>query len=139
MIQTTADTRVRMRKIAALGLAAGLLLTGCGRDNAATSTTETGKAVAGGAATGTINMWAQGDEAKLPGFLKEFEAANPGVKVDVTAIPWDAAHNKYQTAIAGGTTPDIAQMGTTWMGDFGDAFDPTPRRHRYRRLLSRAR
>lgn len=127
MIQTTGDTRVRIRKIAALGLAAGLLLTGCGRDNAATSTPETGKAVAGGAATGTINLWAQGDEAKLlPGLLKDFEAENPGVKVNVTAIPWDAAHNKYQTAIAGGTTPDIAQMGTTWMTDFSDAFDPKP-------------
>ena len=50
-------------------------------------------------------------------FAKEFEAANPGVKVQVTAIPWDAAHNKYQTAIAGGKTPDVAQMGTTWMGE----------------------
>jgi multiple sugar transport system substrate-binding protein len=127
MIQTTVDTRVRIRKIAALGLAAGLLLTGCGRDTAPTSTTETGKAIASGAATGTINMWAQGDEAQLlPGLLKDFEAENPGVKVNVTAIPWDAAHNKYQTAIAGGTTPDIAQMGTTWMTDFSDAFDPKP-------------
>ena len=127
MIQTTVDTRVRMMKIAALGLAAGLLLTGCGRDNAAPSGTETGKAVAGGAATGTINVWAQGGEAVLlPELMKDFEAENPGVKVNVTAIPWDAAHNKYQTAIAGGTTPDLAQMGTTWMTDFSDAFDPKP-------------
>jgi multiple sugar transport system substrate-binding protein len=116
-----------MTKIAALGLAAGLLLTGCGRDNAASSGTETGKAIASGAATGTINVWAQGGEAKLlPELVKDFEAENPGVKVNVTAVPWDAAHNKYQTAIAGGTTPDLAQMGTTWMTDFSDAFDPKP-------------
>lgn len=116
-----------MRKIAALGLAAGLLLTGCGRDNPASSGTETGKAIAGGAATGTINLWAQGGEAALlPEFVKDFEAENPGVKVNVTAIPWEAAPNKYQAAIAGGTTPDIAQMGTTMMTDFGDAFDPKP-------------
>jgi multiple sugar transport system substrate-binding protein len=62
----------------------------------------------------------------MPAFAKEFEAANPGVKIKVTALPWDAAHNKYQTAIAGGTAPDVAQMGTTWMGDFADAFVPTP-------------
>ena len=74
-----------------------------------------------------MTMWAQGAEAEnLPELLKEFEAANPGVTVEVTPIPWDAAHNKYQTAIAGGQTPDIAQMGTTWMGDFADAFDPAP-------------
>jgi len=127
MIQATVDTRVRMRKIAALGLAAGLLLTGCGRDNPASSDAETGKAIAEGAATGTINVWAQGGEATLlPELMKDFEAENPGVKVNVTAIPWDAAHNKYQTAIAGGTTPDLAQMGTTWMTDFSDAFDPKP-------------
>ncbi|MGO4247912.1 sugar ABC transporter substrate-binding protein [Paenarthrobacter sp. RAF54_2] len=127
MIQTTADPRVRMRKIAVLGLVAGLLLTGCGRDNQASNGTETGKAIASGAATGTINLWAQGGEAKLlPELMKDFEAENPGVKVNVTAIPWDAAHNKYQTAIAGGTTPDLAQMGTTWMTDFSDAFDPKP-------------
>lgn len=127
MIQTTVDTRVRLRKIAALGLAAGLLLTGCGRDNAASSGTETGKAIAGGAATGTVELWAQGGEAALlPEFVKDFEAENPDVKVNVTAIPWDAAVNKYQAAIAGGTTPDIAQMGTTMMTDFGDAFDPKP-------------
>jgi multiple sugar transport system substrate-binding protein len=116
-----------MRKIAALGLVAGLLLTGCGRDNPASSDAETGKAIAEGAATGTINVWAQGGEATLlPELMKDFEAENPGVKVNVTAIPWDAAHNKYQTAIAGGTTPDLAQMGTTWMTDFSDAFDPKP-------------
>jgi multiple sugar transport system substrate-binding protein len=127
MIQTRTDTRVRIRKIAALGLAAGLLLTGCGRDNASSTTAETGKSIASGAATGTINMWAQGSDAQfLPQLLKDFEAENPGVKVNVTAIPWDAAHNKYQTAIAGGTTPDLAQMGTTWMTDFSDAFDPKP-------------
>ena len=68
---------------------------------------------------------AEGD--KLPALVKEFEAANPGVKVNVTAIPWDAAHDKFKTAIAGGSTPDVAMVGSTWMGEFGpDALDPTP-------------
>jgi multiple sugar transport system substrate-binding protein len=115
---------------AAVGLVvAALVLTACGR------TTETApggggsaaSTIASGPATGTITVWAQADEgAALPAFAKEFEAANPGVKVKVTALPWDAAHNKYQTAIAGGSTPDVAQMGTTWMGDFADSFVPTP-------------
>jgi multiple sugar transport system substrate-binding protein len=126
MIHTHSDSRVRIRKIAVLGLAAGLLLTGCGRDNTSVGA-ETAKAIAGGAATGTINLWAEGAEAQLlPEFLKDFEAKNPGVKVNVTALPWDAAHNKYQTSIAGGTTPDVAQMGTTWMSDFKDAFETNP-------------
>lgn len=114
-------------KAAAVGIAAALLLTGCGRDSAGPADSSPAEAIASGAATGTLTVWAQGAEGEaLPALLKDFEAENPEVKVNVTAIPWDAALSKYQTAIAGGTTPDIAQMGTTWMGDFSNAFDPTP-------------
>ncbi|KIS25676.1 ABC transporter substrate-binding protein [Arthrobacter sp. SPG23] len=115
-------------KAAAVGLAATLLLTACGRDSTGSSAASSAQPIASGAASGTITLWAQGSEGEaLPALLKEFESENPGVKVNVTAIPWDAALSKYQTAIAGGTTPDVAQMGTTWMGDFADSFDPTPK------------
>lgn len=116
------------KKAAAVGLAAALLLTACGRDTAGSSPASSSEPIASGPASGTITLWAQGSEGEaLPALLKEFEAENPGVKVNVTAIPWDAALSKYQTAIAGGTTPDVAQMGTTWMGDFADSFDATPK------------
>jgi multiple sugar transport system substrate-binding protein len=112
--------------VTAVVLAMAMVAAGCGRGDS-TSGPASASAVATGPVSGTITMWAQGAEGeKLPALLKEFEAANPGIKVNVTAIPWDAAHNKYQTAIAGGTTPDVAQMGTTWMADFAGAFDPTP-------------
>ena len=121
----------RKKAIYAAGLmAAVLVLSACGRSSdtgTAAESSAPAASISDGPATGKLTMWAQGAEGeKLPELLKEFEAANPGVTVDVTPIPWDAAHNKYQTAIAGGQTPDIAQMGTTWMGDFADAFDPTP-------------
>ncbi len=121
----------RRRMIYTAGLMAGVLaLSGCGRGSDTGSTsgaTESAAVISDGPATGNLTVWAQGAEGEnLPALLKEFKAANPGVKVDVTPIPWDAAHNKYQTAIAGGQTPDIAQMGTTWMGDFADAFDRAP-------------
>jgi multiple sugar transport system substrate-binding protein len=102
-------------------LSGALCVTACGR-SASTDEPAGGGAIGAGPATGTITMWAQGAEAEqLPTLLKEFQAANPDVKVNVTPIPWSAAHNKYQTAIAGGTTPDIGQLGTTWMGEFGAA------------------
>jgi multiple sugar transport system substrate-binding protein len=71
-------------------------------------------------------MGAEGD--KLPALAKEFEAANPGVKVEVTAIPWDSAHDKFTTAITANKTPDAAMVGTTWMGEFAGlgALDATP-------------
>src|SRR5690606_8247708 len=49
-------------------------------------------------------------------------------KVTVTAIPWDAAHQKLSGAIAGQETPDVSMIGTTWMGEFAKtgALDPTP-------------
>ncbi len=121
----------RKKSTYAVGLlAVALVLSACGRSTDTSSTggaTEPAGSISAGPATGALTMWAQGAEGeKLPALLKEFEAANPGVTVEVTAIPWEAAHNKYQTAIAGAQTPDIGQMGTTWMGDFTNGFDPTP-------------
>ena len=112
---------------AVIFVSAAMVLTACGRGGGGSEAPAAAGTIAAGPAKGTLTVWAQADEgAALPAFAKEFEAANPGVKVKVTALPWDAAHNKYQTAIAGGSTPDVAHMGTTWMGDFADAFAPTP-------------
>lgn len=121
---------ISTRAFVVLG-AMALTLTACGRsaDTPAggAASAEPAATLSSGPATGALTVWAQGAEGeKLPALLAEFTAANPGVTVDVTAVPWDAALSKYQTAIAGGQTPDVAQMGTTWMGDFADAFDPTP-------------
>ncbi|MBT8226083.1 MAG: sugar ABC transporter substrate-binding protein [Dactylosporangium sp.] len=105
-----------------------LVVSGCGR-SADDRAPDAAGTIGSGPATGTVTMWAQGAEAeKLPELLTEFKAANPDVTVKVTAVPWGAAHDKYQTAIAASTTPDIGQMGTTWMGEFAaaDAFAPTP-------------
>jgi len=123
--------RLKQRRATAAMLAvsvgAASLLAACGRSSDSEGEPTAATTIASGPATGTITIWAQGIEGEeLPGFAKDFEAANPDVTIEVTALPWDAAHNKYQTAIAGGTTPDIAMMGTTWMGDFADAFVPTP-------------
>jgi multiple sugar transport system substrate-binding protein len=109
--------------------AAALTVAACGREEAGSTGGETGEAVASGAATGTITVWAMGAEGEnLPTLAKEFETANPGVKVQVTPIPWDAAHDKFTTAITANKTPDVAMVGTTWMGEFAQlgALDPTP-------------
>ncbi len=120
------------RTIAAVGAATALALvaTGCGRGGeSGGGTSETASAVDTASAKGEITVWAMGAEGdKLPGIVKSFEAANPGTKVKVTAIPWSAAHDKFSNAITAGTTPDAAMVGTTWMGEFAglDALDPKP-------------
>ncbi len=111
----------------AITVAAGITLAGCGRADSTSGGGEAPSVLDDQPATGVLNVWAQADEAAaLPAFADEFMELNPDLTINVTALPWDAAHNKYQTAIAAGTTPDMAQMGTTWMPDFADAFLQVP-------------
>ena len=106
---------------------AALALSACGRGTGAAASNDQAKDVSSGKATGTITVWAMGAEGeKLPALAKQFESANPGVKVNVTAIPWDAAHDKFTTAITAGKTPDAAMVGTTWMGEFAGSRRPRP-------------
>ncbi|GAB3147918.1 extracellular solute-binding protein [Microbacterium neimengense] len=117
---------VRLGAVALLAVAA-LSLAGCGRADDAGTAAQEATTIGSEPATGKITMWAMGTEGEaLPDFVKTFEEANPGVEVDVTAIPWDSAYSKFQTAIASGNTPDIAMMGSTWMADFADAFQTVP-------------
>ena len=63
-----------------------------------------------------LEFWAMGREGEVVTALtREFEAANPGVRVDVQQIPWEAAHEKLLTAFVGDATPDLAQIGNTWI------------------------
>lgn len=107
--------------------AAAIALTGCGRTSDTGSGAAEASTIGDAKAEGTLTMWAMGAEGEaLPEFVKQFEEANPGVTVEVTPVPWDAAYSKFQTAIAGGNTPDLAMVGSTWMADFGDALQTVP-------------
>jgi len=61
-------------------------------------------------------MGAEGDSLKV--LASDFMKQNPGIHVTVQSIPWANAHQKLLTAVAGSQTPDITQMGTTWMSEF---------------------
>jgi multiple sugar transport system substrate-binding protein len=117
------------RKAAALAVLAALAVTGCGRDEGSGTEDAQAKEVSSGKAKGDITVWALGAEGeKLGEIAADFEAANPDAKVKVTVIPFDAAHNKISTAIAGGQTPDVSLVGTTWVPEFSatGALDATP-------------
>ena len=115
--------------IAALAVAS-LVLTACGReDDAGAGGEDQSKAISSGKATGTVEVWAMGTEGEeLGDFVADFEEANPDADVKVTAVPWEAAHDKISNAIAAGETPDVSLIGTTWMGEFAqaDGLMPTP-------------
>ncbi len=71
---------------------------------------------AGAAQKTTVTFWQAGGDATSSGvireIIKDFEAANPDIKVNFQAIPWaEDPHMKFQAAIVGGTIADIFTVG----------------------------
>ena len=117
-----------MKRTVVLVGALVLALTGCGRDDGGGEAAQ-GQQVQEGKATGEITVWAMGTEGeKLSALAEDFMAENPDAKVTITPVPWDGAHGKIATAIAGKQTPDVSMLGTTWMGEFAGtgALDVVP-------------
>jgi multiple sugar transport system substrate-binding protein len=67
----------------------------------------------------TVKFWGMGNEGEMvKSLIAEFERRNPDITVDVQQIPWTAAHEKLLTAFAGESTPDVCQLGNTWLPEF---------------------
>ena len=111
-------------------LATALVLAGCGRsDDSGAGNEAQSDPIDDSPAEGTIEVWAMGAEGDaLDAFAEEFEEQNPDAEVEVTAVPWESAHDKIANAITAGETPDVSLIGTTWMGEFAEAdgLMPTP-------------
>ena len=68
-----------------------------------------------------LELWAVGREGELVDALtREFEASHPGIRVEVQTLPWQGVHEKLLTSFVGGATPDVAQMGNTWIPEFAE-------------------
>ena len=61
--------------------------------------------------------------------------AIPSIEVQVQQLPWTAAHEKLLTAYAGGSLPDLCQLGNTWLPELAalDALEPLDARGARRR------
>jgi multiple sugar transport system substrate-binding protein len=57
----------------------------------------------------------------LKGMVARFEAANPGVKVEITSLPWGQAFEKLATMVSGGEIPDVVEMPERWMSLYANA------------------
>lgn len=67
----------------------------------------------------TLEFWAMGREGEVAAELMPgFHRRNPDIRVKVQQIPWTAAHEKLVTAFVGDATPDVAQLGNTWIPEF---------------------
>lgn len=117
--------------IVALTMTIAVAACGRGEDTGGSSSqaASLAPATSEGPATGEIQVWAMGTEGdNLQVLADAFIEANPDATVDITPIPWEAAHDKIANGIAAGGTPDVSMIGTTWQGEFAStgALDPTP-------------
>ena len=103
---------------AAAGLAAASLVVaacGGGDDDNAPSAAER---------TGTLNVWLMQDasgEAWAPIVTQattEFNKKYPKVQVKVTTLQWVDGQQRLNTAFAGNSPPDVAEVGNTWTSGF---------------------
>lgn len=97
----------------AVAAAASLLLAGCGGSSSGGSGTDAN-------AKQTITFWDNnGGPDRTPlwqGLIADFEKANPNITVKYVGIPSASVQQKYDTAIAGGGTPDVGGVTTSYLG-----------------------
>ena len=109
----------RSLPIVALGLTAALALTACagGSDDAGNGDVN--------AEGQTLTVWImEGTNPDSEAFFDSVGEAfteETGAELDVEFVQWADAHDRFVTSIAGGTTPDVAETGTTWTAEFADA------------------
>jgi ABC-type glycerol-3-phosphate transport system substrate-binding protein len=108
-------TRRDFLRVTGVGLAtlsAADLLAACvGQSSSSTSTV-------------TLNFWHGYSDLETKAFnsqvIPAFESANPGIKINAQAVPYDAFHRKLVTAIAGGEAPDAIRSDIIWVPEFAD-------------------
>ncbi|KJK33832.1 sugar-binding protein [Lentzea aerocolonigenes] len=78
----------------------------------------------------TITFWDNnGGPGRTPIYqelIKRFEAANPDIKIEYVGVPSSSVQQKYDTAIAGGSTPDVGGVTTSYLAHLvgQDALEP---------------
>lgn len=61
-------------------------------------------------------FWTVGREGEaMAALLPDFQRAHPDIRVRLQQLPLTVAHQKLLTAFAGDATPDLAQIGNTWL------------------------
>ncbi len=75
--------------------------------------------------SGTVTLWhgwtgAEADTLNNQ-ILPAWQAANPDIKINVLAVPFDQLKNKYQTEVATGGGPDLLIGPADWVGELAGA------------------
>lgn len=74
------------------------------------------------ASAGTVRVTVAEYSSKTGPYFEEaakaFEAANPGIDIQIEVVPWDVLLQKLTTDISGNANADLAIIGTRWLVDF---------------------
>lgn len=66
-----------------------------------------------------LTIWTVGSEGnKISLIAKDFEKLNPDILLTIVKLDWEVARDQILSAISKGETPDLCQVGTTWMAEF---------------------
>ncbi|GAB3262234.1 sugar ABC transporter substrate-binding protein [Arthrobacter pigmenti] len=111
----------KFRTSLAIAAVTALGLTACGSGGGGG-----GNGGGGGSAEGeTLSVWImEGTNPNADAFFKKAGKKfkeKTGATLDVQFVQWGEAHDRFVTSIAGGTTPDVAETGTTWTAEFAQA------------------
>jgi N,N'-diacetylchitobiose transport system substrate-binding protein len=121
---------MRQRRVLVAVAALGLLASGCaggtgGGDDEAEIDNATADSSALDGEGEELSVWImEGTNPDAKPYFDELGAAfeeETGATLDVQYVPWADAHDKFVKAIAAGSTPDVAEVGTTWTPEFADA------------------
>lgn len=103
---------MNLRKIApvALGLTALFGLTACAP----------GADQAGSGASGdiTLRLWDEKAAEAYETSIEQFEAANPGIQVEVNVVPWDDYFNTLRNDVGSGSADDIFWLNGAYYEDY---------------------
>ena len=120
---------MRQRRVAVAVAALGLVVAGCaggtGDDDEAEISKPTEEIDQIDGTGKTLDLWImEGTNPDAKPFFDDLSAdfqEETGAELNVQFVPWADAHDKFVKSIAGGTTPDVAEVGTTWTPEFADA------------------
>ncbi len=114
----------RSLKFTAASIAAALLtVSACGSSE---PTAAGSSATVGSPAAAALRVWLQGDTLKdidITALNAEFEAAHPGVTVDLQEQTWGEYTTKVATGLAdtSGSAPDVLELGNSQVAQFAGA------------------
>src|SRR5438132_11549428 len=107
--------KLRKASLSVLGLAAALVAAACG-GNTGTNNPAT--------QSGTVTVWLMNGSAPqsvVDGVNADFKAKYPNVTVNVEIQQWGEIGTKLDTAFAGGSPPDVIELGNTLVAKYAAA------------------